>query len=86
VPPCLLEGLLSDVLRGGAIADDSHGDAVHDLLKTAHEGERELGVARAEAREQYLIGQLLRGSFQLAHINTYDRGPVRDWTDATGRA
>ena len=56
VPPRTLECLLRDVLGGPGIADDGQRHAEDDPLEPAHERERELGVARAEAREQRFVG------------------------------
>jgi hypothetical protein len=55
MPPRLLEGLLRDVLRGDRVADDGNRHTEDDPLEPSHERDRELGVTRAQASEQYFI-------------------------------
>jgi hypothetical protein len=51
VAPGLLERLLSDILRGTRVADNGAHDTIYQPLEAAHECDRKVGIARAEARE-----------------------------------
>jgi hypothetical protein len=58
VPPRLLEGTLRDVLGSGRVAGNGLCNAENDPLEPSHECDREVGIARAQAGEQHLIGLL----------------------------
>ena len=55
VPPRLLEGLLGDILRRRGVADYGHRYAEDQPLEAAHERERQLRIAGAQAGEQRLV-------------------------------
>jgi hypothetical protein len=55
VPPGLLKGLLGHIFRRRRIADHGYRYAEGESLEAAHERERQLSVACAQAREQRLV-------------------------------
>jgi len=78
VPPRLLEGLLGDVFRDAGITQDGYRDAEHEPLEAAHERDRQVGVARAQTREESFVRQPVGRCPHYLHTLTYGRAPRMD--------
>jgi hypothetical protein len=82
VPPCLLECLPGHVLGGAGVGGHGHGDPEDDPLEPAHERDRKVGISRAKAREQCLVGQPLTWRAHSSHPpHTYVRTGASDGLD-----